>query len=753
VVTPSYTQLQTIQRISGCMVGILALFLPFGIWAVLDLPMGSAGVHEWLPEGRPERARYEHFTERFGNDQVLLVSWDECRLDDARLPLFVQRVRSQPNFDHLVDSLESTDELVRQLTGTPLSLSLEQVEERLRGVMLGENGTCLVVAHISHAGVAEQNDTIELFLKSADETDGLSRSELRLAGTVFEAYAVDHAAEASLKRLVLPSSLLGLSVCWFCLRRLRRTIVVLAVAGIGQLIAIAMVYYSGYRFSAVLIVLPTLVFMLTLSGAVHLMNYYMDCQRREPGKYAGAKGMLIGWKPCALSSITTMLGMGSLVLSQLAPVRQFGVFSAVGLGIATVLLLLSFPVLADWFGGESNRTASLKPERLSESRTSRAMLVYLRWLDRNAMLVSYSGIGLLILTCAGLVYLKASTKFSDMFPLESKTNVDMDWMERNIGPIATVEVLLRFPKGVTPNELDRASLVSKVSSHLRSQSMVGGAMSAVVFLPHWSDSSSVRATSKRALLRKGIEEALPDLQSKGLLVHSEGEQIWRLIVKVSATSEMDYGSLTRAVSSATHDALTSLDADKRVTAEFTGLAPVMHETQLALLSDLGYSFLSAFVLITPVMMMIARSISGGLLLMLPNVLPVSIAFGCMGWFGFDLDIAGILTASIALGIAVDDTLHFVCWYMEELRQGHSRPDAVVRTFRSCSAAMVHTTLISCLSMAPFLFAEFVPTQQFAKLMIVMLSGAIVGDLFLLPALLMSPLGKMIDKPSARRCTS
>jgi predicted RND superfamily exporter protein len=71
-------------------------------------------------------------------------------------------------------------------------------------------------------------------------------------------------------------------------------------------------------------------------------------------------------------------------------------------------------------------------------------------------------------------------------------------------------------------------------------------------------------------------------------------------------------------------------------------------------------------------MLIAKSFAGGLLLMIPNVLPVTIAFGCMGIFRLDLDIAGILTASIALGIAVDDTLHFVCWYVDELKKDISR---------------------------------------------------------------------------------
>lgn len=135
--------------------------------------------------------------------------------------------------------------------------------------------------------------------------------------------------------------------------------------------------------------------------------------------------------------------------------------------------------------------------------------------------------------------------------------------------------------------------------------------------------------------------------------------------------------------------------------------------------------------------------------MLPNVLPITLTFGVMGWMGWPLDIAGILTASIALGIAVDDTLHYVCWYMSCLREGKTREQAAAMAFRKCSSAMLHTSLISCCAMLPFLLASFIPTQLFAKLMICILMAAITADLLILPALLLSPLGKTIgDRPQS-----
>lgn len=734
------------------MVAATVLSIPLGLWAVFHLPIGSAGVHDWLPEGKPERIRYEKFIADFGNDQVVLISWDDCQLEDPRLIEFKTQLQSSPEFASHFSVLESTDQLMASLTDAPLQLSDAVAKSRLNGVMIGKDGTSAVLARVSDRGVSDQNRTIELIRIAADQTDGLGRPRLRLAGTVYEAFAVDEAAENSLKKLVLPSSFLGLLVAWFCLKQLKRAVIVLAIAGVGQLLSVSLVYYSGHRFSAVLIVLPTLVFMLTLSGAVHLMNYHAECLKQGLD-YAGERAMLMGWKPCALSSVTTMLGMGSLCTSQLAPVRQFGIFSAIGLGIATVVLLLGFPALVNQFC--SARHNPLKPKDLlpqadQDTSLSRNFLSrYSNWLFDHSSSFSFVGIALLVLTCAGLYYLKASTKFTDMFPENSKTNQDMVWMEEHVGPIATVEVLVRFSPESQASALDRAGWIAKISDAIKLRGDVGGVFSAATFLPVWSETGSVRATAKRALIRKGIEESIPKLEKQGLVASSDAGDVWRILAKVSATSGVDYAALTRSVESATHQALQNSPPSHNITVEFTGLSPVMHETQVAVLSDLGYSFLTAFLLITPIMMLIAKSFAGGLLLMIPNVLPVTIAFGCMGIFGLDLDIAGILTASIALGIAVDDTLHFVCWYVDELKKDISRAEAVTFTLDQCGGAMIQTTLISCCSMGPFLLAEFLPTQQFAKLMIVMLSWAIVGDLVLLPALLLCPLGLAL-KPANER---
>jgi uncharacterized protein len=722
-----------------CFVAVL-LGVPFGLYAAINLPTGSAGVHEWLPEGREERLRYERFSKEFGSDQVILLSWDGCHLDDPRLRSFSESLQADPEYATWFTKIGSPQTLIASLQQSPSPMSQEDAIKRLAGVLIGNGRTCSLALSVTSKGVLRHSSVIELLRKTADRVENLGRQQLRMVGSVYESYSVDEAAEASLRKLVLPSTFLGLAISWLCLRSLKGALLVLTLASLGQLIAIAMVFYTGYQFSAVLIVLPTLVFMLTLSGAVHLVNYYFDDASDSRWKSVPSRGlraMLLGWKPCALSSITTMLGMGSLCLSQLAPVRQFGLFSAGALGLATLLLLLLFPFVSDLVLGSNQRR---------DSSGWLSSLAYLGWLKRNCRTISVISFGLLALTFVGLSMLHSSTKFCEMFSDSSATNRDMKWFEQNIGPIATVEVLLRFRNASGASTMDQLQWTERVSDRLRTNSSVGGVFSAASILPSTATGRSVRAAATRAVYAKRVDENIDSLKEQGLVYENEVERVWRVMAKVSATSDQSYGEMTQSIRKTVADlrqkpsAYVLIEPDE---IEFTGLAPVMHDTQMALLSDLGTSFLSAFVLITPVMMWIVRSFLGGLLIMLPNVLPVTLAFGTMGWMGWSLDIAGILTASIALGIAVDDTLHFSSWYMEECNQGRERWEAIQRTFASCATAMFNTTMISCSAMLPFLFAEFIPTGQFAKLMVVMLSGAIVGDLLVLPALLLSPLGKTI----------
>ena len=771
--------LKRLERWSRWTILLLMFLLPWAVYGVLNLPVGAAALHKWLPEGKPERQRYERFLEVFGNDHFLIVSWDGCRVNDPRVNAFRDLLSAEsPDEPQLVESVLTTEDVLKRLTSEPLNLPANEAASRLKGFLIGADGTASVVVRFTPNGISNQKAAIGHVFDAADHVPELGRKSLRMAGSIYETYAVDEASENSLKKLVIPSCMLGMLLSWVCLRSVRAALAVLFIAGSGQLLAVALVYYSGGYFSAVLIVLPTLVFMLTLSGSVHLMSYYGDVARWHQN-HLGARAMLLGFKPSLLASITTSLGMAALATSQLAPVREFGLYSAIALSVATFFMLLGFPKIADWFCASGKQKATeveaeidrldpmmpsvvaqnLADAALHPAQVSPRARAYVRWLMKYANPIACLGLLLMAASFVGFVNLKSSTKFGDMFPKKSPIVRDMAWIEEHLGPIASVEVLLNFDASSELDLFEQATWVDRVAKQIRRSPDVGGVMSALTFLPPQPTSGSMRDVVKRSATRKLLEKNLPTLEENGWVGKTDERRIWRITAKVSAIADENYGVLVdriraavdqvkpndqageQAVNEAGEQKIKStIAASMPYTVEYTGLSPVMHETQLMLLRDLGASFSTAFLLITPVMMLIARGFWAGLLIMVPNVLPETLVFGTMAWLGLQLDVAGILTASVAMGIAVNDTLHFVNWYARRLSLGDDRAQAIADTLTSCAGAMFYTMLISCCSMLPFLLAEFMPTRQFACLMIAMLSSALLGDLVLLPALLMSPLG-------------
>ncbi len=200
-----------------------------------------------------------------------------------------------------------------------------------------------------------------------------------------------------------------------------------------------------------------------------------------------------------------------------------------------------------------------------------------------------------------------------------------------------------------------------------------------------------------------------------------------------------------------------------IIATYTGIVPIVYKAQRSLLHSLINSICLAFVMIAIVMMLLLTNwkrptsftdyfnVPGGMLAMLPNVFPIVLIFGAMGHLGpvkpeyFLVDIGSMMTASVAMGVAVDDTIHFLNWYRKGLSQGMDRIASIKLAYERVATAMTQTTLIGGFGLFAFALSTFTPTQRFGTLMLFLLGAALIGDLIFLPALLASPLGKWFGK--------
>ena len=173
---------------------------------------------------------------------------------------------------------------------------------------------------------------------------------------------------------------------------------------------------------------------------------------------------------------------------------------------------------------------------------------------------------------------------------------------------------------------------------------------------------------------------------------------------------------------------------------YTGIVPLIYKTQRQLLATLKNSIFWAVVAIAGIMMLVLRSAVAGLATLLPNVFPLVVIFGALGWAGIKVDIGIMMCAAVALGIAIEGSIHFITWFRRGSHQGLNRREAVSFAYEHCTLAMVQTTIIGGLALAVFSFSSFTPTHQFGLLMVSMLTLAMIGDLLILPAMLAGPLG-------------
>lgn len=158
-----------------------------------------------------------------------------------------------------------------------------------------------------------------------------------------------------------------------------------------------------------------------------------------------------------------------------------------------------------------------------------------------------------------------------------------------------------------------------------------------------------------------------------------------------------------------------------------------------MLNGLAWNFVTDLLTIASVMTLVFWDLSAGLILLIPSVFPMVIVFGIMGWLGIVIDVGTIMTPTVALGVSVDDIVHFLIWYRRGLSDGKTRKQATMLAYEGCARAMYQSWAVLGLGLAVFALSSFVPTQRFGALMFTLLTAALIGNLLLLPAVLASPM--------------
>ena len=738
-------------------------------------------VEEWISDSFEETRLLIDFMTIFGSDEILMISWEGCDLDSPQLQEF-QRKLTAPVLVAgeervLYQAVFTGAALFDQLA--EMGIPDDEIFQKLEGWIISphDNTTC-VLAKISYDGTVYRREAVELIEKVANEIDGLDFKTLHVAGSTTESIAIDKACSEYLVQTNVASYLLCILLSWLCSRNIRTTLLIIGLSLFCQQVCLAIIYLSGVSFGSVLMLTVNLTFVLSVSIGVHFVNYYRAAMASFPARMAPFMAIRRGWTPTFLSIFTTVIGLASLSSSRIIPIYHFGILGAAAILASMVIMLVylgvSFVIMpvrawdreyspkdtGNYPKRQSSKNKRRSPKNKRRSSKSKRQLppvptppkntapLIIIWLTekflprfttkycRHILIVSV----LLAMGCGmGFMYSHTAVGLKNMLLPGTKPIQDYKWMESTIGPLVPVEVLFKIPVDDDNPLINDLYVLDEIQNQLQEQIQDTVVISLLNFLPALPQKQTVLP---KTVYNRKVVNNLDRLKETSYIQTDDRYYYLRITARTYALGDVDYGDFTREVKSIVGQQLARLERQDDISFSVSGGVPLVYRVQTQLLLDVKQSFLLAFVLIASVLCVQLRSVPAGLLCFFPNVLPCIVVFGIIGWSGVPLEIGTILTISTTLGIAVDNSIHFINWYRIAIRKNMGQQEAVYYAFSQCGPALLQTTAIFSLGMLVFAWTVFIPTITFAVTISLLLTLALVCDLTILPAILISPMGRL-----------
>jgi len=477
----------------------------------------------------------------------------------------------------------------------------------------------------------------------------------------------------------------------------------------------------GLEINIMTYVVPTLLFIIGVSDAIHIQARFRENMAKDNS--SPKESMLITMmqmsKVIFLTSLTTAIGFIALTTTSINIVQEFGLEIALGVMIAWFISILVVPSGIMLFRAFDNK-----------NRSTFSPLLY--WLADTIPRRPWLFITIPLIISFTMIYKikDVSTDASLMDDLRPKNKLyqDLKFTEKYFGGVLPFEVLISIDPSNNKKiiEPEIFPYIDKVESLLRSEMEESRFFSLSTFL---RSVKRIRGDDVEAIYSQEMIERIIEEQSKqDLKLVSNDKKMTRVtgLIENKTSSEMKkiYNKL---------DSLSN-SFPPYLSIECTGTTVVALRTNDYLVQSLVNSLGLALFFISIVMAVMFKARSILFASLVTNLIPIFTILGIIAWFGVSIRPPTAMTFAVALGIAVDDSLHFLLRYRKELRQGMNRVEAIKSTIINTGSALMITTTILVSGFSILLFSAFLPTYQFGLLSASMIGVALLCDITLLPAL-------------------
>lgn len=572
--------------------------------------------------------------------------------------------------------------------------------------------------------------------------------KIYIAGSPIVTQTVKRLMMKDMKKF-LRLAVLTIGICLFLMfRRLSGILLPLLVVALTLITTLGLMAKFGFQFKIPTTILPSFLLAVGVGASVHVLSLVFQRLRVNDTKeealiYAlSHSGLAI-----MMTSLTTAAGLASFAGAKVAPVADLGLFSAIGVMLSLFYTLVLLPALIAIF-----------PIKQKTNVQKTGSGVFDKFLDWVAIVTTTSPKTIAVLSlivvigfAVGIPKINFSHNFMAWLPDTMPVKISTQVIDHNLRGSVALEVILDtgtenglYNKNVL---LAMDKLGNNLESFKQDSLFVGKVLDVTTIL---REIHKALNENRQEMYR--IPENAALIPQEFLLFENSGSDDLetfvdsrfskaRITIKVPWRDALSYVPFMREIEQRFQDSFKAITVGgQKIEVSTTGVMSLYSRILFATMHSAAQSYTIAFVVITLMMILLIGDLRIGLIAMLPNILPIIMVMGFMGWFGIPLDMFTMLVASIAIGLAVDDTIHFVYNFKKYFDETHDVHDAVKRTLHTAGRAMLATSIVLATGFFLFMFASMHNVFNFGMLVGLAIVLALLADFFLAPALMALALG-------------
>ena len=596
----------------------------------------------------------------------------------------------------------------------------------------------------------ERTHIIAGIMKPIEAFEKNAGIQVHVSGLPYIRTTVGDKIAHELNYFLLGSFLLSAITLLLFFRSFSAMIMSLAVVAMGVIFSVATMVLFGYKITLLTALIPPLIVVIGIPNCIYFFNKYHSVYKEKANKYQAIIVMVGRMGIVTLfCNIAAAIGFAVFAFTSSDLLKEFGVVAGINIMVLFIISLIFIPSVLSML--PAPKAAHMR--YLDNKYLTRVLIKIEKWAFYHVKYVYGVTLVLLVAAVLGTLRMKTVSHVVDDLPHSDKIYTDLKWFEENFNGVMPLEVVVDSKKknGLFRN-LSTIEKIDRFSSYLAAQPGVAKPLSFVSALKFARQAFYEGDSTYYGVLTqfevpfmgnyiKAISKQSKDAQAKSSALSSmvtrfidSNKQVARISVNMK-----DVGTtrLPVMLDSFRHKADKIFDsAHYKVT--FTGSTVTFLEGSAYIIEGLGESIFWAFILIALAMLYLFKSTRMLFCSLIPNIIPLIVTAGVMGWLGISIKPSTVLVFSVALGIAIDVTIRFLINYKQELPHLNGDVDRTLKqTITHTGISIIYTSLVLVAGFIIFIFSQFAGTESLGWLTSLTLAVATLTNLVLLPVLIKS----------------